>query len=109
MSRYKQSRKATNRDEMYKEVFDKKGVHSITQFRSKRFKQIEEGVKQRIDFNEYVWKYGDTFQLLASRYYSDAKLWWIIASFNNKPTEAHLNIGDTIKIPTSVSEALQVL
>ena len=31
MSRYKQSRKATNRDEMYKDVFDRKGVQSITQ------------------------------------------------------------------------------
>lgn len=109
MSRYKQSRKATNRDEMYKDVFDRKGVQSITQFRSKKFKQIEESVKQRINFREYVWKYGDTFQMLASLYYSDPKLWWIIASFNNIPTEAELNIGDTIRIPTSVAEVLQVI
>ena len=73
MSRYKQSRKATNRDEMYKEVFDKKGVHSITQFRSKRMRQIDDNIKQRIRFDEYIWKHGDTYWLLASKYYSDPK------------------------------------
>ena len=28
---------------------------------------------------------------------------------NNIPTEAELNIGDTIRIPTSVAEVLQVI
>ena len=50
MSRYKQSRKATNRDDMYKEVFEKKGVQKITQFRSKKLKQIEDKDKQKIKF-----------------------------------------------------------
>ena len=109
MSRYKQNRKATNKDDMYKDTFDKKGIKSLTQFRSKRFRQIDESEKQKIRFEPYIWKYGDTFQLLASKYYSDPKLWWVIASFNNKPTENHIDLGETIKIPINLSEALQVI
>ena len=51
MSRYKQSRKATNRDEMYKDVFDQKGVKSITQFRSEKLKRVDEKIKQKIRFS----------------------------------------------------------
>jgi nucleoid-associated protein YgaU len=109
MSRYKENRKATNRDEMYKETFDRKGVKSLIQFRAKKLKQLDEDTKQRIKFEPYIWKYGDTFQLLASKYYSDPKMWWVIASFNNKPTESHIELGETIKIPTSLSEVMQVI
>lgn len=109
MSRYKQSRKATNKDDMYKDVFDKRGIKSITQFRAKRLRQVDQSVKQRIRFREYVWSYGDTFWLLAHKSYADSKLWWIIAGFNNKPTEAHIEIGETIKIPIEVSDVLRVL
>tara|TARA_Y100001938_G_C7857085_1_gene313691 strand:- start:24 stop:353 length:330 start_codon:yes stop_codon:yes gene_type:complete len=109
MSRYKQSRKATNRDEMYKEVFDKKGVKNIVQFRAEKLKRIDEKIKQKIRFDRYTWKYGDSFSLLASRYYSDPKSWWVIAAFNNTPTESHLKLGDEVLIPLSISEALQVI
>ena len=109
MSRYKQSRKATNRDDMYKEVFEKKGVQKITQFRSKKLRQIEDKDKQKIKFIKYIWKYGDNFWLLAAKYYSDPKMWWVIAAFNNIPTENHIEIGDELKIPVNLSEALQVI
>ena len=109
MSRYNQSRKATNSNEMYKEVFDKKGVSSIIQFRAKKLKQVDQKIKERIKSEKYIWKYGDSFWSLASRYYSDPKNWWVIAGFNNAPTESHINIGDVILIPLSVSEVLQVL
>lgn len=109
MSRYKENRKATNSDEMYKEVFDSKGVNSIVQYRSKRLKQLDESTRQKIRFEEYVWKYGDSFWRIAARYYSDPKSWWVIAAFNKKPTENHIEIGETIKIPLSLHEVMQVL
>ena len=56
MSRYKENRKATNRDEMYKETFDRKGIKSLIQFRAKKLKQLDEDTKQRIKFEPYIWK-----------------------------------------------------
>jgi len=46
---------------------------------------------------------------LASKYYGDPKQWWVIASFNRTPTESHVKIGDLIRIPLSLADALQVI
>mgnify|MGYP003344114216 CR=1 FL=1 len=37
---------------------------------------------------------------LADEYYGDSRDWWIIAKYNLKPTEAHIQIGDIIEIIT---------
>ena len=52
---------------------------------------------------------GDSFWKLANQYYGDPKYWYIIARFNNAPTEASISIGDQIRIPISLSLALQVV
>ena len=57
---------------------------------------------------DHIWSYGDMYWKLAEIHYKDSKYWWLIASFNKRPTEAHNKIGDTIKIPVNLSEALQV-
>lgn len=109
MSRYDNSRIAINKNEMYFELFEERGVKKITQFRSYSFKKVPQEVLDSIQTEQYVWKYGDSYWSLASRYYSDPKMWWVIASYNRKPSEVLLSIGDVIKIPVSVSEAMQVL
>lgn len=51
----------------------------------------------------------DRIDMLAHRYYQDARLWWVIAVANDMeeiPTE--LNVGDDIRIP-SPRYVLQVL
>jgi hypothetical protein len=58
---------------------------------------------------EHIWVVGDKFYKLADRYYGDSRDWWIIAKFNNKPTESHVKIGETLLIPTPVQEALNVM
>ena len=35
-------------------------------------------------------------------------MWWVIAWFNQAPTESHLVIGDTIEVPISIEQALSV-
>lgn len=109
MSRYKNSRLAVNKNDMYFDLFEERGVKKITQFRSFSFKKVPQEVLDSIQTDDYIWKYGDTYWSLASRYYADSKLWWIIAGYNRKPSEALLKIGDVIKIPLSVSEVMQVL
>ena len=46
---------------------------------------------------------------LAHQFYGDFKQWWVIAGFNKKPTESHVKMGDTIRIPKDISEALEVI
>ena len=56
-----------------------------------------------------IWKSGDRLWRIAARELGDAKLWWIIAKLNNKPTDALFNAGDIVKIPLNLGIALEVL
>ncbi len=47
----------------------------------------------------HTWGLGDRYYKLAHKYYGDPELWWIIARYNGKPTEAHVKIGDVVTIP----------
>ena len=49
---------------------------------------------------------GDRLDNLAFQYYGDPKLWWAIAWFNEKPTEAHLKLGQLILVPIPVEKVI---
>tara|TARA_R100001086_G_C11820877_1_gene254048 strand:+ start:930 stop:1172 length:243 start_codon:yes stop_codon:yes gene_type:complete len=57
----------------------------------------------------HIWKTGDRYYKLANRYYERPELWWVIALFNNKPTEGHLKKGDIVYIPTPINTVLSIL
>ena len=106
MSRYRNVRTAVNSLDEYKETLDSRGVKKIKQYRTQVLKNYDDS---RIDYIERVWLDGDTFWKLAREAYGDQNLWYIIARFNNTPTEAHVKIGDIIKIPLDLSIALRVI
>jgi len=106
MSRFNGRNRATNSNEMYKNVLDERGVKQIEQFRTPTLKFPNEESFKEIRTVDYTWKQGDKFWRIASRRYGDPTLWWLIAQFNRKPTEGHLNPGDVIKIPIDVADAL---
>ena len=100
---------ATNSQQMYKKVFDKKGVKSLIQYSTPVFKRPTQEDLDKIKFETYTWSVGDRFWRLADRFYGNREYWYIIARFNNVPTEAHLKTGDDIKIPTNLGTAIEVL
>lgn len=57
----------------------------------------------------HTWKTGDRFFKLAHEHYGDSSLWWVIAWYNQKPTEAHLDKGDVIQIPFPLEKVLKFL
>ena len=99
MSRYNRRSKAINRNEMYEEHFEVRDVKKIEQYRTPLFIYPEGEEERAISFHSHAWSRGDKFYLLASKYYGDPKLWWIIAQYNKKPTEQHIEEGQLIKIP----------
>ena len=47
-----------------------------------------------------VYKLGKTrMDKLSQQYYGNSEYWWVIGLFNGKPTDAHMEMGDIIKIP----------
>jgi|TARA_R110000851_G_scaffold285755_1_gene439506 nucleoid-associated protein YgaU len=57
----------------------------------------------------HIWKTGDRYYKLAERYYGRPQYWWAIALYNNKPTEGHVKLGDTIVIPLPLEKYLRYL
>ena len=109
MSRYNNRLKAINRNEQYDKIFKKRGIVKLVQYRTPSAKYVSQEKISSIEATEYMWGYGDSFWKLAAQYYGDHKLWWVIASFNRKPTDSHVKLGDIIYIPLSLADALQVV
>ena len=109
MSRYIRRTTATNDEEQYNKMFKDRGVSQIEQHRTPEFVAVEKETLEEIETQSHYWSMGDTYWKLSSVYYGSPEHWWIIASFNRRPTEAHNKIGDKIKIPINLSEALQVV
>jgi len=109
MSRYNRRPLATNKEDIYDKLFEKRGVEKIIQYRSPSANYVTDEELEQVECYDYTWKFGDSYEKLASRYYGNPSMWYVIASFNRKPTENHVSLGDTIKIPVSLADALQVV
>jgi len=107
--RNKRRSMGTNTEQMYERVFKKKGVKSIIQYTTPVFRRPTQESLDSIRYQTYVWTAGDRFWRLADKFYGDREYWYIIARFNNKPTEAHVKTGDEILIPSDLGRAIEVL
>ncbi len=108
-SRYDNRRIAKNSDELYRELFDDRNVRFIRQFRTGVLKHPTASQVRTLQLSGHIWSVGDRFYKLAQKHYQDASYWWVIAWFNQKPTESHLKLGDTIQIPTPLDRVLGYL
>ena len=109
MSRYLDRKKAINNKEQYDKIFEKRGIREITQYRSPKATYVSDEQLAKVECHNVTWYYGLSYEKLASEFYADPTLWWVIASFNRKPTESHVEIGETIRVPKSLADALQVV
>ena len=98
-SRYDNRSIFENREELYENLFEDKGVKKIVQYDTSLFKKITPEQYSQLSVITKKWSTGDRYYKLAAEHYGDPKLWWIIARFNNKPTEGHLKLGDNVLIP----------
>ena len=99
----------SNNTEEYKSLIKKRGRKFINQYETPRLVNVKSEDYVDLDVVRRVWRTGDKLYKLASLYYNDPTMWWVIALFNNKPTEAHFNIGDIVYIPTSIEEIMNLI
>ena len=86
-----------NDHEMYKELLDGRGVDSIKHHSSYSFNKAF--INEPFAYREHVWAHGDRLIKLSIKYYGDPDYWWVIGLYNAKPTDAHMKMGDVIRIP----------
>tara|TARA_R110000823_G_scaffold214407_2_gene344258 strand:- start:484 stop:819 length:336 start_codon:yes stop_codon:yes gene_type:complete len=105
--RYKNQEIFVNDDEQYKVYLKKtRGLKQIKQFSTPKLKHPTTGEASNFNVVNHVWSTGDRYFKLADQYYGDPELWWVIAHYNQKPTEFHTKLGDMIYVPIPLETVL---
>jgi len=105
--RYKNQRVFVNDTEPYKRYLKKRGLKHIKQFNTpKMFYPTDIQARQNFTTIKHIWGTGDRYFKLADEFYEDPTMWWVIAFYNQKPTESHVKLGDVIYIPTPLESIL---
>tara|TARA_A100001391_G_C4860028_1_gene222224 strand:+ start:65 stop:397 length:333 start_codon:yes stop_codon:yes gene_type:complete len=104
--RYKRQRIFTNEERSYKRFLKERGLDLIHQYNTPNFRYPSNLEFSNFNIINHIWSTGDRYFKLAEEYYDDPKLWWILAFFNQKPTEFDINYGDVIYIPTPLEKVL---
>lgn len=105
--RYDNRSRRVNREELYENKFKERGVSRIKHFTTPKFKELTIRQRAQLIREKYVWKLGDNYAKLAQKHYGDSKLWWVLAWYNKKPTDALIKAGDTIRIPQPINKILE--
>ena len=77
-------------------------VHRIANMPNPRVIQQDSSITETV----VKWKQGTHMWRLASEFYGDHSLYWVIAAYNGKPTDAHWKIGEKVKIPFPVARVI---
>ena len=104
----------------YRQVIRNKLRMYLDQFRSRKSRGISHYTTPVLNYPnseqlrnittvQHTWSQGDRYYKLAHRYYGDSKMWWVIAWYNRRPTESHVNLGDLLYIPTPLEDVLRYL
>jgi len=96
-----------NKDELYMKFIEERNLKSIRQYGTGTLKYPTVDELKSITRVRHIWKTGDRYFKLAIKYYGSAQYWWVIALFNQKPTEANVTVGDLIYVPTPLEAILR--
>jgi nucleoid-associated protein YgaU len=96
-----------NDNELYEEIFEGRSVKFIRQYLTMEINYPTPDQQMALQSVSHVWAIGDRFYKLAHEFYGDSRFWWVIAWYNKKPTEGHVQIGDVLAIPQPLSRVLR--
>ena len=84
-------------------MLDKRGLKAVEHYVSPKFAPIPEDMVKNAQYEVIIWTHGLTFYKLAAEYYGDPKMWWVLAHYNETPTEAFCQLGQRFLIPQSTA------
>jgi hypothetical protein len=109
MARNNKHKIVNNSNKFYKYLRDRRNnIPVIRHYPTQKLRHPTVAQRASIPSSPHLWRYGDRYYNLANIYYGDPRLWWVIAWYNGKPTEADVNFGDVLYIPTSAENALRL-
>jgi len=108
-NRYNNKTVFRNQSEEYENILEERQVPYIRQYGTPQMYVPTPAQRSELVRIQHIWKVGDRFYKLALKYYNDSQYWWVIALYNQKPTEAHLKNGDVLLIPLPLEDILRVI
>jgi hypothetical protein len=96
----------SNDTDLYEDILARKRIRAIRQLSTLQLSPLRPNSENKLQEATHVWKTGDRYFKLSSQYYGRPDLWWIIAFYNQKPTEGHVKRGELIKIPLPIEQVL---
>ncbi len=88
-------------------IFSRMNVSEVTQTETLRLHELsEDDLRSNFTYVERVIGIGDKMYKFAHEIYGDAQYWWLIAWFNNKPTDIHCKIGEVLYIPLPLNRVI---
>ncbi len=107
-SRYSARNIFTNKDDNYRRVFfENRGIKETMQYETAVLDYPTNEELAAFQNVSHFWTATDKLWKLSSQYYGTPGMWWVIAWYNKKPTEAHFNVGDVIYIPLPLEAVLE--
>jgi hypothetical protein len=108
VSRYENTDVFVNKDRAYYTIMEDRGVTQIQQFGTRVLKYPSTEQISELNIIAHNWRYGDRYHKLSHDNYGDSKLWWVIAFFNQQPTESNLEFGSIVYIPHPLERILNI-
>ena len=105
-SRYLDTPYFRNTNPLYSRVFENRGVPFINQYGTSVFTPLTPAQKRDLNVDQIVWKASDRLEKLSAQHYNDPTYWWVIARYNQKPTDFNYIPGQTVYIPKPLTTIL---
>ena len=110
MSRYTDRDEFDNDFAFFRSQMDRNQRSFVRQYVTPTFDYPSDEMLLNIGkYTSHLWRVGDSFEKLASEHYGVPTLWWLIAFYNQKPTEHSIAIGERLVIPLDVNLARSVI
>ena len=107
-SRYGSRNIFLNNDDNYRKVFFKdRDIKETLQYETAVLDYPTNEEINQFQNITHAWTATDKLYNLSNDYYGTPGMWWVIAWYNKKPTEAHFNVGDVIYIPMPLEKVLE--
>jgi len=98
-----------NSNPIYESFLKRRGISSFRHYSKMKIGIITPEEITQLTVIDHIWLTGDRLSKLAFKYYGDTRYWWVLAWFNQKPTDNFCKLGDTIHIPLPLEEVLYYL
>jgi len=95
-----------NNHELYAKKAKERGISGFNHYGFPEFYQMNAEDVSELTTIGHIWTVGDRYYKLSQQFYGDPEYWWLIAWFNEKPTDAHLDVGDPVYIPLPLEDIL---